>query len=205
MVKNDKFLYVRKYHVYSYLDRFGINPLKKNISDVKTEVIEKTLRKCELIKKVIVYKTVDCSIRIKIYQRTPILRIITDKIDCYIDSEKNIFPAMVGLVVYVPLASGMINNFRYVREQLYPLAVFLLKNEFWNSQIEQIYVNNDLEMELIPLVGTHRILLGGVENFEKKLNNLEFFYKKILNKIGWNRYSIINLKYNNQVICTKAN
>ena len=52
-------------------------------------------------------------------------------------------------------------------------------------------------------VGNHKIVFGGVENLESKFEKLMFFYKKGLNKTGWNEYSEINLKYKDQVVCTK--
>jgi cell division protein FtsQ len=35
-----------------------------------------------------------------------------------------------------------------------------------------------------------------------KLENLKLFYQKALPKVGWERYSSINLKYKNQIVCT---
>ena len=51
--------------------------------------------------------------------------------------------------------------------------------------------------------GDHLVYLGKLENFEDKLARLKEFYKKGLNRVGWNKYSRINLEFNNQIICTK--
>ncbi len=59
------------------------------------------------------------------------------------------------------------------------------------------------EYELIPRVGAHQILLGSMDQWEKKLRNLELLYEQGLSKYGWNTYQTISLKYTNQVICTK--
>ena len=40
-------------------------------------------------------------------------------------------------------------------------------------------------------------------NVADKLERLKTFYKKALNKVGWNKYSRISLEFNNQIICTK--
>jgi cell division protein FtsQ len=43
-----------------------------------------------------------------------------------------------------------------------------------------------------------------MEQWEKKLHNLELLYEQGFSAYGgWNGYSTINLKYTNQVICTK--
>ena len=76
-------------------------------------------------------------------------------------------------------------------------------DDFWNDQIEQIYVNQNNDVELIPRVGEQVIMLGSFENFEEKLANLKLFYDQAVPKVGWDKYSIINLKYKDQIVCTK--
>ncbi|MCC7233328.1 MAG: cell division protein FtsQ, partial [Bacteroidia bacterium] len=88
-------------------------------------------------------------------------------------------------------------------ERVFRVADFLQNHPFWEAQIEQIYVNEKGELELIPRVGSHSVLIGEGKDLEKKFENLFLFYKEGLNKTGWNQYSIINLKYENQVVCTK--
>jgi len=47
--------------------------------------------------------------------------------------------------------------------------------------------------------------VGGFDiyNIVEKFRNLKAFYLHKINSVGWNKYSIINLKYKNQVVCTK--
>ena len=80
---------------------------------------------------------------------------------------------------------------------------YVSDHPLWNEQIVQIYRNRKGEYELIPRVGAHQILLGSMEEWEKKLRNLEMLYEQGFPKYGWNTYGVINLKYTNQVICTK--
>jgi cell division protein FtsQ len=87
--------------------------------------------------------------------------------------------------------------------EIYELAKFIHNDPFWESQIEQIYRNDKGEYELIPRVGGHLILFGDYENYREKFRNLRAFYRKGLNNVGWNQYLKINLKYDNQIICTK--
>ena len=37
----------------------------------------------------------------------------------------------------------------------------------------------------------------------EKLENLKTFYLKVMNRLDWNIYKVINLKYKNQVVCSK--
>ena len=105
-------------------------------------------------------------------------------------------------VAHVLVASGYINK-EFAMNELYHFVQFLQDNEFWNNQIDQIYVDADQEVELIPLVGNHKILLGSFDDYQKKLDNLKLFYEQAIPKVGWEKYSLINLKYRNQIVCTK--
>jgi cell division protein FtsQ len=47
-------------------------------------------------------------------------------------------------------------------------------------------------------------VFGDAKDFEEKFEKLKTFYTEGLNKTdGWNKYSTINIKYKNQVVCTK--
>jgi len=70
-------------------------------------------------------------------------------------------------------------------------------------QIEQIYVTKNREYEFVPKVGRHIIIFGGIENMNEKFKKLLVFYHQGINNAGWNTYKSINLKFENQVVCSK--
>jgi len=86
---------------------------------------------------------------------------------------------------------------------LFRLVQFINGSKFWKAQIEQIYINQKKEIELVPRVGNHTIILGSVDDLREKFENLEAFYEQGLSKYGWNKYKTINLKFKNQIVCTK--
>ena len=59
------------------------------------------------------------------------------------------------------------------------------------------------EVTLVPRVGDQLIVMGTLENYREKLDRLYALYVKGFNKIGWNKYKRITLKYEGQVVCTK--
>ena len=59
------------------------------------------------------------------------------------------------------------------------------------------------EFELVPRVGQHIVLLGNMTDYKKKIRQLKHFYVNVLNRQGWNKYKYLNLKFNNQIVCTK--
>jgi Cell division protein FtsQ. len=141
-------------------------------------------------------------LKIDIYQRYPILRILGLSGNYYVDKEGVVMPVNYNFSAYVPVASGYISK-EYATSALLKFAVFLQDNKFWDAQIDQIYVTADGDVELIPRVGKQTIILGTLSDFEKKLDNLYAFYQKGQNKKGWNVYQAISLKYENQIIGIK--
>lgn len=86
---------------------------------------------------------------------------------------------------------------------VFELAKFIHTNDFWKAQISQVHIQDENNIELIPRVGNHVILLGDASQIEEKFQKLFTFYQQGLSKTGWNEYSVINLKFKNQVVCTK--
>jgi cell division protein FtsQ len=86
---------------------------------------------------------------------------------------------------------------------LYKLAKYISHDPFLKAQIDQIYVTELNEFELIPRVGNHVIMLGTADDLDDKFRKLIVFYHLGLNKIGWNKYNVINIKFKNQVVCSK--
>ena len=90
-----------------------------------------------------------------------------------------------------------------ILKDIFQLVVYTSNKSFWSAQIDQIYVDGDNEIDLIPRVGNHLIHLGTIENYEGKLRNLAAFYEKVLPEVGWNKYSLINLEFKDQIVCRK--
>ena len=80
-------------------------------------------------------------------------------------------------------------------------------DDFWNNQIEQIYVTKNRKgkrvVELVPRVGDQIVYLGVLDDYEKKLRKLRKFYDRAIGTVGWKKYAQVNLEYDNQIICTK--
>src|SRR5262249_21126139 len=89
-------------------------------------------------------------------------------------------------------------------KDLYQLTKYISADEFWNSQIEQIYVEENGDMVLIPRVGNHKIIFGDISDMEEKLNNLMVFYTKAFPRVGWETYSVLNVKFKGQIVGVRS-
>lgn len=174
------------------------------------------------IKKAEVYTQLNGTLAVSVQQREPVLRVMTSKSESfYIDEEGYVMPTSENYTARVPIASGNINDDLYrIRtvsfatlsdslanitklDDLYKLTLFLRQDKFWNAQIQQYQINGNNEIIMIPRVGKHKILLGDIKNLEARFNKPWIFYQKGLNRTGWDQYHTINLKYKDQVICSK--
>ena len=215
--------FVTKNDVRDLLQSSNLPVLGYPITQVNTKEIEDVLNDYKSIKSAEAYVTVDGTLHLLINQRQPILRILnSNNQGYYLDKEGIIIPLSKRYSSFVLIANGYINepyrvieNISILNEcnpestkgkqllDLFNLAKYIYKNDFWNAQFEQIYIDKNGEVELIPRVGAHIIKLGPLDNYEGKLRKLKIFYEEALPTEGWNNYEIINLKYKNQVVCTK--
>lgn len=166
--------------------------------------------------------TVNGVMKVHVVQRRPIVRIFNKfNQSCYIDEKGKTMPLHPHCVARVIIANGNIENTLgktvnvnhiipgkksdslNVLRSIYNLALILSKDDFLCAQIEQLYISEDNEIELVPKVGNHRIILGEDVDLEEKLEKLKIFYKEGLSKTDWKKYHTINLKYKNQVVCSK--
>lgn len=210
--------------IEDFFHETDMNIIGSPVGSINTKELERKLKQYASVKNSEVYVTLDGDIRVEIDQRNPILRVINKKGQSYyIDHEGTIMPLSSKYSSHVLIANGnIVEHFEVNRTReiycnqsdedwnknrimcdLYDLSKFIYDHDFWKAQIEQIYVNDEYEFELIPRVGAHIIYFGGIDNYKIKFRNLRAFYLKGLNNVGWNQYEEISLKFENQVICTK--
>ncbi len=198
-----KIEFIKAKDVYVFLKKNDLIPTSKKIKDINTETIELKLKSIPIVETAECYHTPNGILCVDITQRSPILKVMGSSGDYYIDEEAKIIPTSSNFTVYLPIATGYIDS-TFAKTSLHDLALYLKKNEFWNAQIEQIDVLPNKDVVLIPRVGDHQVLLGNLDGFEQKLDQLKTFYKEGLNETGWNKYTEINLKFDKQIICKKS-
>ena len=197
--------FIKKQDIAQSLNENKLSLIGKQINDIDFKEIAHILSEANpIINTIKCYHSPNGIVHIEITQRDPIMRIMSNSGDYYIDKDARIIPVSSEFTVFLPIATGFIDSM-YAQTILCDFALFLKNNEFWTAQIEQIDVLKNKDVILIPRVGEHQILLGKLDDFESKLNHLMDFYQAGLSETGWNKYEKINLKFNNQIICTKKN
>jgi cell division protein FtsQ len=189
------------------------------VKDVSVSEIEKRITVLRELKKAEVYMTVDGTVHVFIEQRSPVMRVMPDNGgDYFIDEDgvvvkkRNLYNPRLHIIEgNVNISSAMLKGVSVldtsiknsILKDIYHLVNYINDNKFLSALIDQISVDGNDEIDLIPRTGNQLVHLGTAENYAGKLRNLEAFYNKVLPEVGWNKYSLINLEFKDQIVCKR--
>ena len=170
----------------------------KDIIDLNA--LETALNSNPMIKQAQVFMSVDGSITANIEQKKPIARVNTNA-SYYIDDQGSYMPLSTNFTARVPLVTGAIekNNLSNV----FTVAKKVKVDEFLKKHVVEIHQNEDQSIDLRLRDNDFKVHLGSLKLLDKKINNLKAFYLKAMKDKTLDSYSVVNLKFDKQVICTK--
>jgi cell division protein FtsQ len=178
---------------------------KEELTNVAKEILdlnelEMILKSNPMIKTAQVYLTVNGEVRADVIQRKPIARVRTNA-SYYIDNEGKFMPLSSNYTARVPLVSGFIK--KNDLSNVFKIANKIYYDEFLKTHIVEIHQRQDGTILLNTRVLDFEILIGNLYGLDKKISNLKAFYQKSMNDKSLNKYSKVNLQFDNQVVCTK--
>ena len=162
--------------------------------------VELALKSNKLVKNAEVSVSVDGDVRIEIEQKTPIARVITND-SYYVDNQGKAMPLSENYSARVPMVSGYVNPNDL--SALTKLAHRIEQDVFYKTQVVHIHANENNTFTMRLRTYDFVIQLGELNALDKKLTNFKAFYKEAEEGNQLNRYKVINLNFDNQVICTK--
>lgn len=204
--------------VEEWLTAAGVATRGVALNQIDVSSAEQVLASQDYIHNVNVYTTIDGSLHINLNQRHPILRIISEGgYDFYIDSSLCVMQPTEHFIAQVPMVNGIIpfsfpNNYYGIideKKAIYDTEFFkklinfvqiITNDEFLQSLIVQVYVNQSQEIELIPRISNQLIEFGTLEKPQERLTKLKEFYRQSFVDGWWIDSKIINLRYDGQVI-----
>lgn len=220
--------FVTRASIRRYLQNNFPKMLGSPLLSINTAELEKHLDDLSGVQKAEVYYGVDGYLRIRLQQREPMFRIVTNtSASCYVDRYGYTFPVDRNYTAHVLLVTGDLQlpavGGRLQREvsqprgllpqadsvevchdqnwnRMFQFLSFLHSDPLWRSQFAQVYVANWQHVELVPRVGGQIIILGDLNNYEYKLNKLYSAYRSLLRGNVLDDYSALDLQYSNQVI-----
>jgi len=196
--------------IAAMIEKSGEPIIGQRLSAININKLESKLSTFTTLDNVEIFRKVDSKglsfkgkLVISVDERTPVLRIKSSTEDYYMDQNGIKVPVSPKYVERILLATGTVPTDETIKKGILKMAGFVNTDEFWRAQIEQIFVQENGELLLVPQVGDYLIEFGTPEDFELKFRNLKAVYQQGFRNLGWNRYKTISVKYRNQVVCTK--
>ena len=176
------------------------NAEEYSLNELKINLLEKKLDADPMVENADIYLTIDGILKVVVKQREPIARIIANNQFYYMDMQGKQMPLSKATSARVPIVRG-------VSEKLWEDAHLILKH---------IYTDPFLKENIIELTANKGafytrlrgadflICLGKANDIQLKFNNLKAFYKKADKDHFLEKYTRVDLQYNNQVVCHRA-
>lgn len=201
---------INKNDIYSLLKRTeGAAFKSKNLKEIDIKKFERRLDNSKYIKNAEVYIDLNGILNIYCVLNDPIIRVKgQNRKDFYFDKDGNIIPLSEKATCRVPLLTGNIGkiNFHQLKKldtdanKILELGIQITKDQFLSALVEQIYIENNGKLILIPKVGNQKIEFGNVNNIDKKLEKIRIFYRTGMAGSGWRKFTKINIEWEGQIV-----
>ena len=174
----------------------------KNIrkSSVHPKALEFELNKNELVRKSDVFIDVNGTMVVNIQQRMPIARFIDNK--SYLDEDGLVMPKSRYYSARVPVIKGYANTQDQL-DLIYQLSNYIKDDKFLSQSATEILIDNNNNFSIKLRDYRFKILIGQLNNLDLKIKNFKAFYINASANQILNKYSVINLQFDNQVVCVK--
>ena len=172
--------------------------------------MESVMRRNSWIRDVQIYFDNNQVLKIRIQEREPVARLFSINGNSFlIDSNGVQMPLSERNIFRLPVFTGYPSDKFGTRKdsvlnnQIKDLAIFLNRDPFWSGQIQEVHVRAEKTFQMTPLIGNQLIEFGDGSDFENKFHKLFIFYREVITRTGFEKYTGINLSFSNQLIATR--
>ena len=209
-IKGGKNLISKKGVKTMFRNYLGYDLQESSIRDLELMDMEMMLEADDRIKEAEVFVDNKDRLYIAIQQREPIVRVFSkNKTSYYLDSDGIEIPAYKGSTIRVPVASGNLDEYEpgfltskkeNNLKDVFAVAKYVHQDEFLTALVEQIDVQEDGQIILVPKVGRQKLAIGKIDiNREEEMINrfdlMKQMYKEGMKHVGWRKYEMLTLKY----------
>lgn len=190
---------------YSMVNKLLIQNPKKMQNSPKSMidlyVLENNVSRNPYVAKADVFLTVDGKLKSLIKQREPIARVFGESEVYYVDNQGVKMPLSTNYSSRVLLVSGI--NYKEDITVLLKFIKAIKKDDFLHKEIVAIKKSAENEFQLSVRSGDYKIDFGKLTKIDLKFKKLKAFYNTTFEDKTIQNYKKINVKYHNQVVCTK--
>ena len=163
--------------------------------------LEKAVSSDPMVEKSEVFVTIDGVLKAVVKQKTPIVRVFDGKRSFYIDYKGNTMPLSANFTARVPLVLGVIR--KQNSEALAELFRKIYDDAFLKKNIIAIQIMPSGSLKMLNRNFDYQIDFGGAKNVDAKFRNYKAFFQKAVVDSSLYKYRKIDLRFTQQVICTK--
>ena len=194
-------LFVKQQAVNKLLIENRQDPKTIAIDALDLNKLEKTIDSHPLIDKSEVSVSVDGVLKAVVKQKTPIARINGNGASFYIDYKGDKMPLSENYTARVLLVSGEINDKN--KEDLAKLFRVIYDDVFLKKNIIGMQVMPNGSVLMLNRNYNFKIDFGQLINVEQKFKNYKAFFQKVVLDSSIAEYKKIDLRFAEQVVCTK--
>ena len=191
---------------------------QNNIANIDLLRIERLLNDNPWIEQGSAYIGLNGQLIVKAREYEPALRVYgTDGRSVYVTDEGKVIPSSPNYTPHLIIASGHFTfpvpgRQAHVGDSVYgntglsealTLAQAVRSDAYLAAHIGQIYRNADNDFELTVNNLPAKVIVGDLTDLDHKLSRLKTILERYLNTEELLGYKSLNLKYKNQIVCTK--
>lgn len=189
--------------------------METKIKNIELQAIKDYLESNPYIQSADVDITTGGKLVIEIKQNIPVARMFYQGNEFYLSHQNTIMPLSEKHYCNLIVGSCEVeranlevdtNNYKIQIPELSKiraLTAFLHDNSKYGDLFDQVIIDSTGDLILVPKLGDLTVVVGDTTRLDTKFKNLGVFFSQGINQVGWDSYSTINLKYKNQVVCTR--
>lgn len=200
--KGEETHFVTSSDVKDIVTHKGGNITAQDRTTIDLSALEKGVLQNELIKEAEVYVTIDGVLKVEVNQKKAIGRVVGEGESYYLDENGRQMPLSDNYAERVILVEGNIKS--DMQGELKRMLDVINADAFLKRDITGISIQPDEVIYLKSRVNKFQILFGSFNEMERKLKNYKAFMQYAMNEnIEIDSYKKINLKFTQQVVCSK--
>lgn len=197
--------YITENEIRDIVSREGVSE-KMPVANINIRGLEEKLERNPWIHNAELFIDKNSALNIKVYEKTPVLRVfdIKDK-NYYLDESGTIMPPVSTFSVKLPVFTGWDPADSAFTGQMLSMAAFINNNVFWKAQVQQVDISKEHTFTIMPSLGDQLIYFGDTAMMADKFNRLYLYYTKVAPRAGFSRFASLNVQFAGQIVAVNKN
>ncbi len=175
------------------------NPSGK-VGDLDIPALEKRINNLPAVDSANVYLNLNGKLNLDIKQRVPVFRLNNEGKDFYVDEKGIEFPISKTYSHPCMLVTGNVKKDEY--SKLAELVEKIDKDDFSKKYFIGISKDRNSDYNLLTSEGNYKVEIGDLDNIDFKVKGFKTFVEKYLVYQDPQKYSMVSVKYQNQIVTT---